>query len=157
MFPESKHQPTLLDKGTFCLDIALRVATKLVGPPVSVGTRKSSMLGTAMPEATVEKHRNPGPGEGDVDGPPSCARDWVIHSIAHATRMEESSDGQLRLGVTAPRHAHPTADSGTRCSRNGTNQSHVRTLRQVPALKPSGHGGRHKALARLAHIYAGQL
>jgi hypothetical protein len=66
-----------------------------------------AVLGTAVPEATVHKNGEPGPGENDV-----CLTlqrgEWTpVDVVAKATSMELATKSQLRAGVSSRQLAHP--------------------------------------------------
>jgi hypothetical protein len=53
-----------------------------------------------MPEAAIDEHRDPSPGEDDVS-PPSETCEWrVVDAVAKAARVEESADRNFRTSIS---------------------------------------------------------
>jgi hypothetical protein len=66
MLPDADDLPSCLGKGIIVVAVASDVAIELLGPVIGVRARRGPVLRAPMPEAPVNEHRDPLPGEYDV-------------------------------------------------------------------------------------------
>ncbi len=71
------------------LAVAFGIHVQLTQPEVRVGLGQTGVLFAAMPKAAVDEHRNPLPGEGDVDCPPPVERDAVVDAVPQASFVQD--------------------------------------------------------------------
>ena len=110
MLPHAQHEPTLLLEECRRVFIARLVRSELGGPPLCVGGRARPVLRAAVPEAAVDEDGYLAPSESDVDGSPRPTWDRVRDAVAQACRMEQSTDLELRVGVTPTKGTHARGD-----------------------------------------------
>lgn len=68
VFPDPHDRPSLLGEECVVPAVALDRSVELGLPPVTVGLRAGRMVGTAVPEATVDEYGDPLAGKYDVGG-----------------------------------------------------------------------------------------
>lgn len=113
VLPEPQDGPALVFQEAIRLAVSLPIGHDLRTPVRGIGLRWSVVLGTPVPEAAIDEHRYPRPGENDVGAPTSVDhRRSEIDTVSQAARVQETSHGQLRRRVPTPVAAHRRAGSG---------------------------------------------
>jgi hypothetical protein len=106
VFPDPQGDPSRLKQFLIGVAVPGLVALDLPVPPLRIRSRWREVLGTTVPEATVDIHGEPGAREGDVNPSPAIARDVHLHPVAETTRMQFVAKRQLGSSVFAGKHSH---------------------------------------------------
>jgi len=69
------------------------------------------VIGTAVPEAAVDKHGDAGWAENDVCAAPQRGQRPVVDAVPEPKGMEAPPHLELRLRVPCPLPLHPAADA----------------------------------------------
>lgn len=104
MLPDSENRPTGLAEPPLVLKIPCNVTFELRDPVFTVSPRDSLVLWTAMPETTIDEHREPMPAKNDVwpDASPVLQLDVEVLAELIPSAMQQCSNQYLRLGVGLP-------------------------------------------------------
>lgn len=126
MFPYADHCPVGGFQGKGIAFVARAIPGDLRLPEVSMYLGHVEMLGTAVPEATINEHCNPVLGKDNVwSGAYPIQSDREIYSVSIAKRVQEMPQFQLGLGVPAAVPLHLCAGGrGARRGRLPTEASH---------------------------------
>ena len=85
VLPRSDDAPSRLMESFIGASVPGDVGVELGSPPVSVRLGRDGVLGTAMPEAPVDKDGDPGSGEGDVG---TTGKGREVHPVAETAAMQ---------------------------------------------------------------------
>ena len=117
MFPDSDHYPAGPCESIIGSTVSSDIRVELLPPPRRVGLREGLVVGTAVPETTIDKHGNSNPGEHDVgSGSPDLGK-RQIYAVPESPAVKFAADRQLRAGVTATNPAHPSRVGWRRANR----------------------------------------
>lgn len=72
MLPEPQHCPALRAQHVIGVSITLLIAYYFLAPPICIGLRPGSVLGTAVPETSIDEDRNLGTDKRDVSATASA-------------------------------------------------------------------------------------
>lgn len=115
MFPYTNGDPAGRTKCFVSLQISFAVAPNLLSPEVRVRASDSVMLGTAVPEATVDEHGDFRACENQVGAAIEGSEGARIDAIAEPCCMNGATKGEFRFGVAPPVRLHAATDRVTRC------------------------------------------
>jgi len=86
--------------------ITFPIAIEFLSPPPAVCFRLCAVFGAAVPEASIDVHRDLGPGEHQVGA--SSPRDRpAVNPVPKAERMHSAPHGELGLCIPATLALHP--------------------------------------------------
>lgn len=97
MLPEAEHAPPVLYKYRIRPKISIPVASDLGIPPLGIGLRRTAMNRTPVPEAPVEKYRNPLSRPNYVSTEALVRQKSAVNSESESSGMKLSPDRQLDL------------------------------------------------------------
>ena len=117
VLPHTHDQPPVGTQRAVVASIPLPIRRELRAPPVGVRLRRDRVVGTAMPEATIDLHNDTSAREHDVR---TARQTSHIHPIAQTTPMKFSADGKLGLGAGGPLPGHGTGHLQAGCQRSIT-------------------------------------
>jgi hypothetical protein len=133
VLPNPDHLPTCCGQQQVHTLVSLSVAIELRTPILAICLRRLPMLRTAVPEATIDKHRDLPGWEHDIC-PVSNASDWAtVLKKPQAEPVERRPQRYLRSGVRAAVTPHRRADTGR--ARRGR----IRQRRQSADLRCHHH------------------
>jgi DNA (cytosine-5)-methyltransferase 1 len=107
VLPDANHLPACVAKHAIGIAVPRHVAGQLLRPPLTVVARARRVLGTTVPEATVDEDRHVARSEGQVGSPTRQAWQRVIDSIAVSQVMQSTSQFEFRFGVAPRLSRHP--------------------------------------------------
>ena len=113
MFPNPQDAPSGCGEAFVGIEIAPLVRLNLVSPEIGIALGARAMLWATVPKAAVDEDRNAMAREGDIW--PRCAPPSAnpkIHAVPEPSSVQQGSDCELRLRVTALRGTH---GRGSRC------------------------------------------
>jgi hypothetical protein len=99
MLPNPDDSPTGRFELAVGVGIPLLVTGELRLPVPVVDLWPAAVLGTAVPEAAVDKYRHARPWEDDIGAPAQPGQWAAVDEIAQTEPMEDPTQGQLRGGV----------------------------------------------------------
>jgi hypothetical protein len=105
MLPKSEHRPSSCAQLEVSVPVSEAVRLNLRSPPIRVGLWPSAVLGTAMPEATIDKHRDFRSHEGDVR-PAARAGQRDVDPVTQTKRAQGGTQGDLARRIAAPSRLH---------------------------------------------------
>lgn len=111
MLPDSNHHPPILFEGRGMAAVALHVLGDLRLPIRAIRRGQRAVLGTAMPEASVDEYGDL-PAREDEVGADAAALSRLyreVNSIPEARGVNGVADRPLRPGVAAAVRAHDPA------------------------------------------------
>src|SRR4051812_13108616 len=88
VLPDPQYVPAQTLENHVRVAVARLSPLDLPAPPLLIGDGAYAVLGAAVPEATVDEHRQSGAGEGDVDGPPSVRRKGQLYPVPHPATVQ---------------------------------------------------------------------
>lgn len=103
VLPDAENQPAI---GHQCLSVATipgAIGTELRLPPVGVGFRGDSVLGAAVPEASIDEDRYAGPTENHIRPPRQAAH---VHLEAQTAAVQLAAQGDLGRGPGGTQGGH---------------------------------------------------
>lgn len=107
VLPYSDDEPSCRLENSICLTITLDVASEFGDPIFGVMARCRSMKRTAMPEATIHKDSDAGPGENNVDTyGPSVGVDGIVLAVPEPRLVQHRSKQPLWLSIHSPVGPH---------------------------------------------------
>ena len=135
VLPNPDHRPAVLGKGLIDLAIASYVSLEL-GPPVAgVVPRVHSMIGAAVPKATIDKDRYPNPREDDVGADEATTgANRVVLPKTKACTMKGRA--QPKLGLRIPTRIPPHPQRHRRIPRVRVRSRHHATSAGARASAP---------------------
>jgi hypothetical protein len=95
VFPDVHGFPTGCAEALIRVTIPGSVRLDLCQPPVPIAHWRDEVLGTSVPETSVDEDREANSGEGDVNAPPRQPRDRVLNSKSSSTSMKFPPEGGL--------------------------------------------------------------
>lgn len=110
VFPDADHSPTCRCEMGASVRIAVSVGFDLRGPPVLIRTGPGPVLGTAVPEAPIEKHGYLATRKCDVDRTARLSGYFVGHAVAEAARMQGTSERTFTLVAMPRQRRHAARD-----------------------------------------------
>lgn len=111
VLPDPQHSPAGGPQVTVHLPIALTVALQLRLPVVLISPRSVPMKRTSMPEAAVDKHREPRSWKRDIDPHQSSGKpDCEMLTKAPASPVQRGANRDLRPGVRLAVRLHHRRD-----------------------------------------------
>jgi len=118
VFPNSQHIPSGSLELLPNLSVPLGVSQDLGSPILCIALRFYIVAGAPVPETTVNEHREPNPGEDDVDPSPRVDRGKVDpESVTSCVQF--STNTQFGRCVLAAIREHGLSGRGRACPRRG--------------------------------------
>lgn len=115
MLPDAVGEEVEFPQPGVSVAVPSAVVLDLLGPKLGSCLRHDEVLGTAMPEATIDEDVQTDFGEYNVGSPTTVERQLMVHSEPQARSMQQSSERKLGCCVTAAVGLHrPTRG---RCHR----------------------------------------
>lgn len=112
MLPDSEHSPTKGAQMCIRLTIPFDVPSEFVGPPRAVGCGRRIVLGTAVPEAPVDEHRNSGTSKQDVRTSTGQPGKRGVDAVPQTSAVELSPKEHFGLRVTSSLMGHAPGRNG---------------------------------------------
>ena len=109
VFPNPQNMKALISKAGVGVRISVPVTDHLVAPELVVRLWGLVMLGAAVPETTVDKHKESYAAECDVRPSPSIEWQRCADTKPQAARVEQRSHQRFRAGVAATIGLHVPA------------------------------------------------
>lgn len=111
VFPEPEDAPPGGLKCGRLSSVSGLVVHELLVPVLGIRCRPRAMVGTPMPEATIDEDGDPRSREHDVgpDRPVANDADWIVDPKSEAAAVKQRPDGQFRLGIASPIRTHDSA------------------------------------------------
>lgn len=106
MFPEAQYRPTGVAERRVCARIAGDVPIELRSPPLTVCRWPRGMYWAAVPEASVDKHRQPMAREGDIDVSARVGESFVLHAETKTLSKQSRAGGKFRQRVSPSIRLH---------------------------------------------------
>jgi hypothetical protein len=106
VFPESKNRPPGTTEHRISVLIALLVRADLLEPELRVRLRRLEVSGTTVPVAPVDEDRQSQSREGDICAAATVEVERRIHAVPEATRVQETSYGNLRRRIASAVRLH---------------------------------------------------
>lgn len=105
VLPESQHTPSKRLETLHGVEVTLPVCFELCPPPICIGLWPSGVSRAAVPEATVNEHRNSGLGEGQIRAATGL---WErpVHTKPESASMHGRPDRQFAPGIAPLGAAH---------------------------------------------------
>jgi len=118
VLPEAEHTPSGGSQGIVRFAITLDIARELRLPVGLVCFRDLAVVWTAVPEASVDEHRQPPLREGNVDAhaAPVCSH-GVVAAKPKPSTVQQGTQFDLRASVSSPVRLHRAPGSGARWVR----------------------------------------
>ena len=135
MLPYPNREPTGQSELRIGVNVASHVAPNLLRPVVTVSSWDSAVFRATMPEATINKHSNPGRSKHEVSPSPKIGEGLSVYAISQSALVDRRTNGQLWTRVAPPIALHHSSD-GERC-RSWCFQHHM----SVAAVRQSASSG----------------
>lgn len=107
VLPDDYNPPAQLRQANVRVLVTGLVGLELGLPPRCVRLRGSPVYRASMPEARVNEHCDPRPGEHDVDLSSRTGEEPLVQSVPEPTRMELTPKLHLSAGVAPALTLHP--------------------------------------------------
>lgn len=91
------------------ISVSITVSVDLVLPEVRSGSRHHKVLGTPVPEATIDEDVEAGSSEYNVGSSSGGERQWMIDPESHARSVQDGPHGELRACVSSLVRQHRSA------------------------------------------------
>lgn len=113
MFPKAQYQPAVGCEESIRLPVPLHIAAEFLTPPFSIGLGEGGVLGTTVPETSIDHHGYPAGTEHNVRGAPDAFDQGSVQSVSEAAPVQFPSHGPLRPGAHRLLQTHlPTYPRG---------------------------------------------
>lgn len=130
VLPDSHYRPTCAFKQSVGVFVASAVACNLLSPETGVGLSDSVVIGTPVPEASVNEDSNTKPGKHDVCRTADGSNWATMDEVPEPPCVQLSSDRQLGPRITAPIGKHGCPSSRARSPRRSS-FGHIQRLVRV--------------------------
>ena len=87
MLPDANDHETVLDEPRIGVAIPTAVRLDFFPPPRVVGLGPSPVVGATMPEAAIDKDRDPSRSEYEIGSTPQAGQNWLVNSITQSSPM----------------------------------------------------------------------
>jgi hypothetical protein len=114
VLPDAENQPGIGHQGLGVATIPSAIGGELRLPPVGVGFGGDSVLGAAVPEASIDKDRDAGPAENHI-GPAGQAAN--VDPEAQTAAVQLAAQRDLRRGPGGTQGGHETTHRRARRGR----------------------------------------
>lgn len=126
MLPHSHDEPAGLVEASVGVGIALPISLDLRRPVPAVHVvPTAAMIGAAVPEAPVHKHRDPRLGEYYVGLAPQGRERLNMNPVTQSCTVEDPSEGEFWTCVLTALRAHSVVDGIARSERLSPRLGHA--------------------------------
>ena len=138
VLPDPDRRPPCCQQALVGVEITVLVGFDLLRPVPAVGAMPTTaVLGAAMPEAAVDENGDLGTGEDDVGLSGKAWERAPVDAVAQPAPMKDTSERQLRSGVTSGEGTHLLVDCLTGGERRAPALHHVRCYPMACATQPT--------------------
>jgi hypothetical protein len=117
VFPDTYRDPASFLQAIVGVYVSRAIRLDFVAPPRGVRLRPCSVFGTAVPEAPIDKYRDPLPREHDVGSSPQPRYYRSFNAEPESSAMQLRSKSELVGGVAPAGRLHAPAYIRRRCGR----------------------------------------